>query len=103
MGGRDGYTAMHRALWGDDDTHTETVELLLEAGSSPSRPAIVPGQGELAPLDMVNENKATARLLKRWIEKEKKTLEQKMERQQARAAEAAKADAVFGEFGKKKD
>jgi ankyrin repeat protein len=24
--GRDGYIAMHRALWGDDDAHTETAE-----------------------------------------------------------------------------
>ena len=43
----------------------DDVEMLLEAGLSPSRPAVVPGTGTVAPLDMVNENRATARCVER--------------------------------------
>lgn len=99
--GRDGYNALHRAIWGDDPEHTETVELLLEAGLSPSKPAVVPGQGTLAPIDMVNENEGTAKLLKRWLTKEKKQKSEKAQKQKSRAAESAKADQLFGAVGKK--
>jgi hypothetical protein len=64
---------------------------------------MVPGQGALAPLDMISEeNDGSLRLIKRWIEKEKKTMAAAQAKKQARAAEAAKADAVFGKAGKGK-
>jgi ankyrin repeat protein len=48
--GPDGYNALHRAIWGDDEGHTEAVELLLEAGLSPTKPADVPGMGLIPPI-----------------------------------------------------
>lgn len=100
--GRDGYNALHRALWGEEPEHTEAAELLLEAGLSPSKVAVVPGQGELAPIDMVQDNDATLRLVKRWLAKEKAASEAAAARDKARKAESAKADALFGS-GSKKD
>lgn len=42
----DGFNALHRALWGDGKSHTETVKVLLEAGVSPSKMAKTP-KGEV--------------------------------------------------------
>ena len=52
---------------------------------------------------LVNENEDTLKLLKRWVVKEKRRLAEATQEKQAREAEAAKADAVFGKVGKKKD
>ena len=94
--GRDGYNALHRAIWGDDREHTEVVEMLLEAGLSPSKAAVVPGSGTIMPLDMVNENADTHRVLKRAIDKEEKRKAKAEKAERARAAEKKKADALFG-------
>lgn len=32
---RDGFTPLHRACWGGEPRHTDTVRVLLEAGVSP--------------------------------------------------------------------
>ena len=63
--GRDGFNALHRAIWGDEESHTEIVEMLLEAGLSPTKMAEKPGEGMVEPINMINENERTEKLLKR--------------------------------------
>jgi len=79
----DGFNALHRAIWGDTPQHTATVRVLLEAGVSPNKIAnsigTIPGQksGPVHPLNMVNENEATKKLLEEWIAKEEKQQKEK--------------------------
>lgn len=64
--------------------HTETVRVILEAGVSPSKIADTigtqPGQksGPVHPINMVDDNAATKKLLEEWIAKEER--HQKIER-----------------------
>lgn len=88
---------------GDDPEHTEVVSLMLDAGASPIKPAHVPGQGEVEPINMVNENEGTAKLLKRWVAKANAELKAKRATKDAREAEAKKADALFGKVGQAKE
>ena len=55
---RDGYTPLHRACWGREARHTETVRVLLKAGTPPDQPS---SDGKL-PVDLTS-NSATRKLL----------------------------------------
>ncbi len=56
------FTPLHRACWGAEKRHTDTVAVLLEAGVPFDQPA---ADGSL-PIDMARNNAATRKLLKRW-------------------------------------
>ncbi len=60
------YTPLHRACWGAEPRHTETVAVLLEAGV----PHDQRGPDGGTPADMSRGNQATRRLLKRWAKKQ---------------------------------
>lgn len=97
--GRDGFNALHRAIWGDEESHTEIVEMLLEAGLSPTKMAEKPGEGMVEPINMINENEKTEKLLKRWIAKKEKGgnvggLETQQEKAQAKAFAKAQEEAM---------
>ena len=62
----DGYTPLHRACWGAEKRHTETVRVLLEAGVSPQEKA---SNGGL-PVQMAQNNPATRKLLHTYIHKD---------------------------------
>ena len=70
---QDGFNVLHRAIWGNTPAHTETVRVFLEAGVSPTAPAAAAKFGAqtqevlVAPLQMVENNDATRRLLQDWI------------------------------------
>lgn len=64
----DGYTPLHRACWGMEARHTETVRILLESGVSPYEHT---GDGRM-PIDITN-NAATKQLLLEWQNKLSKT------------------------------
>jgi len=40
----DGYTPIHRACWGNEQRHTDTVQVLLDAGVSATEKSAVPGR-----------------------------------------------------------
>ena len=56
------FTPLHRACWGAEKRHTDTVAVLLEAGVPFDQRA---ADGSL-PIDMARNNAATRKLLKRW-------------------------------------
>ena len=45
--------------------------MILEAGVSPSKPAVVPGTGLVPPINMLESNEGTKALLEEWIAREK--------------------------------
>ena len=64
----DGYIGMHRACWGGEQRHTDTVKAFLEAGVPWDSPAVDPktGKAKLTPLQMVEQthlNLPTRKLL----------------------------------------
>lgn len=59
---RDGHIGMHRACWGGEKRHTDTVEAFLKAGVPFDHPN---ANGE-TPMDMVRNNIKTKKLLKKW-------------------------------------
>lgn len=61
---QDGYTALHRACWGRERRHTETVRTLLKAGAPPDQE----GSDGRTPLIMT-ENRATEKLLEARLKK----------------------------------
>ena len=61
----DGFIGMHRACWGGEQRHTDTVRAFLEAGVKPDF-AAANGQ---TPVEMVKNNPATKKLLKKWLQK----------------------------------
>tara|TARA_B110001452_G_scaffold246336_1_gene231591 strand:+ start:1048 stop:1356 length:309 start_codon:yes stop_codon:yes gene_type:complete len=63
----DGFTPIHRACWGGEKRHTDTVKAFLEAGVPHNQHA----KNGLTPLRMVKGNKATTALLKDWAQKDK--------------------------------
>lgn len=107
----DGFKPLHRAIWGNDRTHTETVKVLLEAGASPTDGAHVPGQRYVLPIEQLNDNNATKALLERWIKKEERGRrkqghrEKGAEREKAATREKdAKLDKEAAQkFGSRKD
>ena len=60
----DGFYPMHRACWGMDQRHTDTVEAFLEAGVAHDLAA---DNGQVC-RDMTR-SEGTRRMLKRWAEK----------------------------------
>lgn len=62
----DGHTPIHRACWGREQRHADTVQVLLEIGGvSPFEPSRDNGK---VPLDMTR-NPATIQVLQEWIAK----------------------------------
>lgn len=59
---KDGYLPFHRACWGKDSRHTETVKVFLDAGVAVN----VPAENGKTCLDMT-QNKATKKLLKKYM------------------------------------
>ena len=64
----DGFTPIHRACWGGEKRHTDTVRAFLEAGVPHDEPA---SNGQ-TPVQLVRGNPATQKLLKQWAKKGKK-------------------------------
>ncbi len=66
------FTPLHRACWGSEKRHTDTVAVLLEAG--------VPFDQQAAdgsrPIDMARNNAGTRKLLKRWERRARKAKSQ---------------------------
>lgn len=65
---QDGFVPMHRACWGSEQRHTDTVEAFLKAGMSPTLKA---GDGR-TPIEMTT-NEGTRALLQRYISSPPKT------------------------------
>ena len=63
----DGFTPLHRACWGHEARHTETVRVLLKAGAPVDQPT---NTGQL-PVD-ITKNEATRKLLSFRMNKKKK-------------------------------
>ncbi len=64
----DGFTPLHRACWGAQQRHTETVRVFLEAGVSPDEM----GLNGATPIEMTKRVE-TAELLHDWQEKLKRS------------------------------
>lgn len=62
----DGFAPIHRACWGREKRHSETVKVFLEAGVSPTLPS---KDGKL-PMEMASHNQLTQQYLKEFIERE---------------------------------
>eukprot|EP00009_Paramoeba_aestuarina_P007528 CAMPEP_0201524030 /NCGR_PEP_ID=MMETSP0161_2-20130828/21071_1 /ASSEMBLY_ACC=CAM_ASM_000251 /TAXON_ID=180227 /ORGANISM="Neoparamoeba aestuarina, Strain SoJaBio B1-5/56/2" /LENGTH=180 /DNA_ID=CAMNT_0047923289 /DNA_START=93 /DNA_END=635 /DNA_ORIENTATION=+ len=60
----DGYTPLARACWGNEQRHTDTAKVLLEAGA------------DLAKVDRVPTNPMTKKLIEEWIEEDDKYIEE---------------------------
>ena len=56
---------MHRACWGGDQRHTDTVRVFLEAGVSPFEKT---AEGK-DPVDIIIRNPGTEKLLREWMAK----------------------------------
>ena len=61
---KDGYAPIHRACWGQRESHTKTIEVLLNAGVSP----VMPSKDGKTPAEL-SRNKETTALLQEWIAK----------------------------------
>lgn len=59
---KDGYIGMHRACWGGEKRHTDTVEAFLKAGV----PHDFPDKQGNTPVNMVKNNGMTKKLLESW-------------------------------------
>jgi ankyrin repeat protein len=55
----DGYTPFHRACWGAEDRHAETVQAFLDAGVPPNHPA-----GNGVTCEKMTRNEKTKEILK---------------------------------------
>ena len=64
---KDGFTPIHRAAWGNEKRHTDTVRVFLKAGVSASEKS---RDGKTA--DMMTMNKGTKKLLKKALKLEAK-------------------------------
>lgn len=64
---RDGFTPLHRACWGREARHTDTVQIFLEAGVSPTER----GSNNQLPIEMATTQE-TRDLLQKWMDKEQK-------------------------------
>lgn len=62
----DGFIGMHRACWGREQRHTDTVQAFLEGGVKPDAMA-TNGQ---KPIEMAGGNPATKKLLEAWLSKD---------------------------------
>ena len=60
----DGYAPMHRALWGQEQRHTDTVRGFLEAGVSPRQQA-----GKFEPVE-ITQRIETKRVLHEYLHPE---------------------------------
>jgi ankyrin repeat protein len=65
---RDGYSPLHRAAWGAEARHTQTVEMLIKLGADPYRVGLKDGK---TALEMAQQrgNLKTAKLLKKLMRK----------------------------------
>lgn len=64
----DGFTPLHRACWGREARHTETVRALLKAGAPPDQE----GPDGRSPLEMASNNIGTQKLLRHRLSKQGK-------------------------------
>lgn len=67
---KDGFLPFHRACWGKELRHTDTVEVFLDAGVAPDTPAL----NSQTCMEMT-KNDATKKLLKRYIKNASKGTE----------------------------
>eukprot|EP00538_Stauroneis_constricta_P007063 CAMPEP_0119547742 /NCGR_PEP_ID=MMETSP1352-20130426/1799_1 /TAXON_ID=265584 /ORGANISM="Stauroneis constricta, Strain CCMP1120" /LENGTH=213 /DNA_ID=CAMNT_0007592759 /DNA_START=98 /DNA_END=739 /DNA_ORIENTATION=+ len=65
---RDGYLPMHRACWGREKRHAQTVKVFLQEGMSPTQPA----KNGKTPMEMAANNPLTKRYLQDYINLENK-------------------------------